>query len=293
MPTLMARIGRGGRPSVTSRVVRVPRVRTPGPVYAGGRMPGSDLVTAIADGAEGSGSGPMTPAEFARERHGSQLRKGTDLPYIIHPEGVARILAQRYPGRADLEAAGWLHDTIEDTATTPDELEARFGPEVRRLVEAVTQRGWSRWHPPTDPDVMRLKAADALDNLTFTVEGLRAGEPVFRRFKQGPGKIDYWRRISEAADRLLGSEPLAADLRAAVDDATPFARAARATAMRGSRLAVALIVGLAGLVWIGQGTDVIGGSAMSGSGFWAVIGVIAVAGAAAIVARERRRSARR
>ncbi len=161
----------------------------------------------------------LQAAAFARERHAGQLRKGTRQPYICHPEGVARILADHYPGQTDLVAAGWLHDTLEDTPTTPDELETLFGSEVRRLVEAVTRPPGSAWHPPIDPQVMRLKAADALDNVTATVDGLRRGEPVFARFKDGPGKVVYWRAIADAARGLIADEPLAAELDAAVTQA--------------------------------------------------------------------------
>ncbi len=58
--------------------------------------------------------------------------------------------------------------------------------------------------------------------------------------------------------------------------------------MRRSRLILALVLTLVGLVWIGQGIGVIGGSAMTGSGFWAVVGLILVTLAGAIVLRERR-----
>jgi hypothetical protein len=58
--------------------------------------------------------------------------------------------------------------------------------------------------------------------------------------------------------------------------------------MRRSRLAVSLILGLIGLVWIGQGVGMIGGSAMTGSSFWAAAGLILVVLAAVIVAREYR-----
>jgi hypothetical protein len=155
-------------------------------------------------------------AEFARDRHHGQCRKGTDLPYLIHPAGVASILACHYPGRDELEAAGWLHDTLEDTPTTRHDLETRFGPEVRRLVEAVTN-GWRQLlRPRRDPDACRLKAADTLDNVTFTIEGLRRGEDVWPRFRAGRGKIGEWRRIAAATDRHIGGEPLAAELWAAM-----------------------------------------------------------------------------
>jgi glucose dehydrogenase len=60
--------------------------------------------------------------------------------------------------------------------------------------------------------------------------------------------------------------------------------------MRASRLVAAVILALVGLVWIGQGVGLIGGSAMSGSSFWAVVGVVLLALAAIIVLWERRRT---
>jgi hypothetical protein len=60
--------------------------------------------------------------------------------------------------------------------------------------------------------------------------------------------------------------------------------------MRTSRLVVALVLGLVGIVWAGQGVGVIGGSAMTGSSFWAVAGVVLVAAAVVLVVRERGRS---
>ena len=161
---------------------------------------------------------PQTPEAFARERHAGQLRTGTDIPYLVHPAGVAAILARHYPGRDDLEAAGWLHDTLEDTATTSGELKARFGREVRRLVEAVTN-GWRQvFHVRPDRDSVRLKAADALDNVTFTIAELRRGEVVWDRFRDGRRKVGYWRQIADITTHRLGSEQLATDLRGAVTE---------------------------------------------------------------------------
>ena len=60
--------------------------------------------------------------------------------------------------------------------------------------------------------------------------------------------------------------------------------------MRTSRVVIAIVAGLIGLVWIGQGVGLIGGSAMSGSSFWAVVGLVLIAAAAVLVVWERRRS---
>lgn len=62
--------------------------------------------------------------------------------------------------------------------------------------------------------------------------------------------------------------------------------------MRPSRLVVALLLALVGLVWIGQGTGLIAGSAMSGTMFWAVVGLVLVALAVVVLVVERRSTTR-
>ena len=61
--------------------------------------------------------------------------------------------------------------------------------------------------------------------------------------------------------------------------------------MRRPSLIVAVLLALVGLVWLGQGTGLIGGSVMSGSSFWAVVGAVLLVAAAILVAREVRRRA--
>lgn len=79
-------------------------------------------------------------AELAARRHAGQQRKGRGQePYINHLAEVANLLSVASAGEdAELIAAGWLHDTIEDTDTTRDELAQRFGLRVAGLVEEVT-----------------------------------------------------------------------------------------------------------------------------------------------------------
>ena len=79
-------------------------------------------------------------AELASRRHSGQPRKGHEgEPYINHLAEVANLLASVTDGAdAELVAAGWLHDTIEDTDTTHEELAQRFGLHVADMVEEVT-----------------------------------------------------------------------------------------------------------------------------------------------------------
>lgn len=74
---------------------------------------------------------------FASEKHKNQVRKSGD-PYIVHLLGVARILSELNTGPTTI-IAGLLHDTIEDTDTTEEEITEKFGKEVCYLIQGVTK----------------------------------------------------------------------------------------------------------------------------------------------------------
>ena len=82
----------------------------------------------------------LSALHFAAEKHKDQRRKGADAsPYIKHPIEVAEILARHgNPRNIELLQAPILHDRIEDTNTTGEEIERKFGAAVRQLVEEVT-----------------------------------------------------------------------------------------------------------------------------------------------------------
>jgi (p)ppGpp synthase/HD superfamily hydrolase len=79
-------------------------------------------------------------ADFAARRHSGMARKGRgNEPYVNHLAEVANLLATATDGAdAELVAAGWLHDTIEDTETTREELAQKFSKRVAALVVEVT-----------------------------------------------------------------------------------------------------------------------------------------------------------
>lgn len=85
-------------------------------------------------------SGLLAALSFAAVKHQAQRRKGrTHTPYINHPIQVLSYL-WKIGGVRDMTVlvAALLHDTLEDTETTPEEIAAQFGPEVLALVEEVT-----------------------------------------------------------------------------------------------------------------------------------------------------------
>ena len=112
---------------------------------------------------------------FAAIKHRGQKRKNLTAPYINHPIAVAELLS-RYgiTDTATLQGA-ILHDTVEDTQTTPDELEELFGAEVKNIVLEVSddkelplperKRLQIEHAPHLSPKAKLIKIADKINNV--------------------------------------------------------------------------------------------------------------------------------
>lgn len=78
-------------------------------------------------------------ANFAAIKHKTQKRKDPEgTPYINHPIGVAQLLAEGGVTDTNVLQAALLHDTVEDTETTLEEIEEEFGAKVRSIVDEVS-----------------------------------------------------------------------------------------------------------------------------------------------------------
>ncbi|HZF37631.1 MAG TPA: HD domain-containing protein [Blastocatellia bacterium] len=130
---------------------------------------------------------------FASIKHRDQRRKDAEVsPYINHPIEVAELLARvgRVTDLVILQGA-ILHDTIEDTKTTPEELEAAFGPEVRRVVEEVTddkrlpkaerKRLQIEHAPHLSECAKQIKIADKISNVQAVIKTPPTDWPLERR----------------------------------------------------------------------------------------------------------------
>jgi len=82
-------------------------------------------------------------AEFAVAAHAGMVRKSGE-PYVLHPLAVAEILATMQLDQETI-AGGLLHDTVEDTPLTLEQVEIEFGPRVAKLVDGVTKLGRIPW----------------------------------------------------------------------------------------------------------------------------------------------------
>jgi GTP diphosphokinase / guanosine-3',5'-bis(diphosphate) 3'-diphosphatase len=114
----------------------------------------------------------------AKEHHGQTRRSGE--PYLIHPLNVAAILAEMKADDVSI-VVGLLHDILEDTGITKDDLARQFGPEVAELVDGVTKIGKYTFHSreqeqaetfrkmilgmASDLRVILVKLADRLHNM--------------------------------------------------------------------------------------------------------------------------------
>lgn len=124
----------------------------------------------------------LRAADFAAVKHKSQRRKSADAdPYINHPLEVARFLIE-IGGIDDVEvlAAAILHDTVEDTETTAEDLNEFFGARIASLVLEVTddkslpkkerKRLQVEHAPNLSPGAKVLKLADKISNIEDVVD---------------------------------------------------------------------------------------------------------------------------
>ncbi len=112
---------------------------------------------------------------FARARHADQSRRGSDTPYWVHLLRVSLELARWGEATPDRVQAALLHDLVEDTTTTLDEIREGFGIEVAVLVDWLTcpssrdpegvEAYYQRLSAEGPLDAHILKLADRTDNL--------------------------------------------------------------------------------------------------------------------------------
>lgn len=144
-----------------------------------------------------------------------QKRKGTEIPYIVHPFEVWQILKENRCSPS-VQIAGLLHDCLEDAGITADEIEKEFNKEIRELVESESEDKMRHltekdsWKARKQATIDELKTAsketlmvcnaDKLSNLRSMAYDLATiGEKLWERFNASKDDIKwYYSSIAKA-----------------------------------------------------------------------------------------------
>ncbi|HMB44581.1 MAG TPA: HD domain-containing protein [Candidatus Methanoperedens sp.] len=142
--------------------------------------------------------------------HQNQTKKGTNIPYIVHPISVAQILLQAgFP--EEIIAAGILHDTVEDTKVTLDFIRDRFGDRVADIVNGCSEPDkslpWKERKMHTieflktaSLEVRIVACADKLLNIrTIASDYEKIGDKLWERFTETRKEEHEWYYIGVAA----------------------------------------------------------------------------------------------
>ena len=158
---------------------------------------------------------------FATRAHSGTYRKGTSIPYIVHPIEAAAIVSTMSDD-PDMIAAAVLHDVVEDTDTTVEEISFFFNERIARLVEAESedkrkdlppQETWMVRKMETleflrneaDRDAKILALADKLSNMrAIHRDQNTVGDKLWERFNEKDKSKHGWmyRQVAEALSDL-------------------------------------------------------------------------------------------
>lgn len=138
---------------------------------------------------------------FATEAHKGQTRKTSGEPYIGHPYLVAKIL-QDAGMPPEVIVAGLLHDTVEDTDVTIEDIQKEFGDEVAALVAYNTEEKDHSWEERKEHTIEQLKTgslhqkalvvSDKYANLLELIRNYsEIGDAIWNSFKRGKQQ-QYW-----------------------------------------------------------------------------------------------------
>ena len=161
----------------------------------------------------------------AATAHETQKRKSTDEWYIVHPYAVYDLLA-RYTDDREVLAAAVLHDTVEDTELTLEDVEREFGANVALYVWGVTKddsiEDWhernsaylDRLYDEAPDESVMISLADKLANMADQIREFEAiGEKMWEMFHAGPEDQLWWfSSVLEVGRARLPGHPLVEEL---------------------------------------------------------------------------------
>jgi myo-inositol-1(or 4)-monophosphatase len=146
---------------------------------------------------------------FAVQAHSGMVRKGTDTPFIVHPIEAAAIVATM-TNDVEIIAAAVLHDTVEDTLTSIEDIRSEFGDRVAAIVSAESE---NKREDRLPGDTWMERKKETIDHLTHSTDeaekmvaladklsNIRAmyrdsnnlGEALWKRFNQKDKQMHAW-----------------------------------------------------------------------------------------------------
>lgn len=141
--------------------------------------------------------------EFAVKAHSNTERRGKGFPYIVHPLEAMEIVATMTPDQ-ELLAAAALHDTIEDTSVTIDDLRREFGDRVATIVEAESDKflegipNEASWHQRKQAAIDRIAAAPFESKIVAMGDKLSNMRAIWRDYQEQGDEL--W-KIFHAKDK--------------------------------------------------------------------------------------------
>lgn len=143
---------------------------------------------------------PVRARRYAELRHAGQVY-AAEAPYSVHLENVVAVLARFGITNPVMVCAAWLHDTIEDTGTSYNDIRGRFGHDVAELVYAVTSelgRNRKERNAKTYPkiveaghDAIQLKLADRIANVEYGLATSGKADMYAKEFKDFEAVLRY------------------------------------------------------------------------------------------------------
>lgn len=139
----------------------------------------------------------------ALNAHSGQTRKGEETPYIVHPVVVALILA-KHGFSDDVIIGGILHDVIEDTAVSKDDIVRMFGEEVAELVTSVTHNGAHSWKEKKEKYIASVRTASHSAKAIATADKIANAQSLLNAHAtHGPA---VWSRFNASREDKLWFE---------------------------------------------------------------------------------------
>ncbi len=165
--------------------------------------------------------------QLAARAHEGQTRKGSNEPYITHPRAVAAILKAQGFGESVI-AAALVHDVVEDTKTTLEDVRRELGEEVARLVELVTHDDTLSWEEKkqkyidtvrtASAEVKAIAVADKIHNTQSFIAGYGIqGEKMWEYFSRSREKKLWFEEVMLTVLRETWEHPLVDEYAALVE----------------------------------------------------------------------------